>query len=145
MDLDEDGLDNCEDFDSDGDGLNDQIESQLSNVAASQSGEPIDSDQDGDPDYLDTDSDNDSISDTDEAFDINGDGRADIIAINQDVDRNGLDDAYDEAGDIEFVDTDENGIPNWRDDDDDGDGIRTIDEINAQRIKHELYLPFISH
>ena len=102
---------------------------------------PEDTDGDGLPDYVDEDSDNDNIPDVIEAFDFNQDGIADITAIGSDKDNDGLDDAFegDTAIDIDVNDeidnpinnlanTDGDGESDYRDDDDDNDGIMTIDE-----------------
>ena len=56
---------------------------------------PSDDDGDGNPDVTDTDSDNDNIPDGTEAFDLDGDGTSDIQPSGEDVNDNGVDDAYD--------------------------------------------------
>ena len=124
-------------LDTDGDGLDDAYD-------VDNNGTPInsvDTDQDGTADYLDEDSDDDSIPDLVEAHDANGDGVADNLPTGNDTDNDGLDDAYDTKN--EFVDllnvlgtnTDppnsDNDIAfNWRDIDDDNDGILTSLEAN---------------
>jgi len=128
LDMDGDGFDNCQDLDSDGDGLTDIVESQPSEVISGQNNGPINSDGDESPDYLDIDSDNDSVWDRDEGFDTDGNGVPNILPSNVDRDRNGVDDAY-EIGDIRPLDLDGDGKPNWRDEDDDGDGVPTRTEI----------------
>ena len=102
---------------------------------------PVDTDGDNLPDYLDEDSDNDNILDEIEGHDHNQDGIADVVRIGSDKDNDGLDDGFE--GSIS-VDTDVNDeidnpysqLPNtdgdeesdYRDTDDDDDGIETIDE-----------------
>ena len=102
---------------------------------------PIDTDGDGLPDYVDTDSDNDGVEDIIEAHDFNGDGIADITPINSDKDNDGLDDNFEGEDQLDadvndeldipsdyLPDTDGDGIPNYRDTDDDGDTFLTADE-----------------
>ncbi|SHK46867.1 gliding motility-associated C-terminal domain-containing protein [Maribacter aquivivus] len=102
---------------------------------------PVDTDGDNLPDYLDEDSDNDNVLDAIEAHDHNHDGIADVVRIGSDKDDDGLDDGYEGAI---AVDTDVNDeiddpyaqLPNtdsdeesdYRDTDDDDDGIETRDE-----------------
>ena len=106
---------------------------------------PIDTDEDLLPDYLDEDSDNDNVPDAIEAHDADHDGIADVTLIGSDKDMDGLDDAYEGAEQIDLDVNDEindpfNDLPNtdsddesdYRDADDDDDGIETIDEdLNA--------------
>ncbi|WP_240467658.1 gliding motility-associated C-terminal domain-containing protein [Flagellimonas sp. HSM57] len=102
---------------------------------------PLDSDGDGIPDYVDLDSDDDAVPDSIEGHDFNEDGIPDVVFIGSDKDNDGLDDGYEGSVVIDIdvndeiddpatylPDTDANGIPNYRDSDDDGDGIETIDE-----------------
>ncbi len=87
----------------------------------------MDSDSDGIADYLDLDSDNDGISDLAEsgqdatAVDADNDGRLD-----GDVDADGVPLAA--AGGVTPVDSDANGVTDFRDLDADGDGIPDIVE-----------------
>jgi gliding motility-associated-like protein len=106
---------------------------------------PIDTDEDLLPDYLDEDSDNDNVPDAIEAHDADHDGIADVTLIGSDKDMDGLDDAYEGTTQIDVDVNDEindpfNDLPNtdgdgesdYRDADDDDDGIDTIDEdLNA--------------
>ena len=102
---------------------------------------PLDTDGDSLPDYVDTDSDDDGIVDAIEGhdFDANGVPENDWMASDKDLD--GLSDGYegDTAIDVDvndeidnpstdLPDTDGDGIPDYRDTDDDGDGIATQDE-----------------
>lgn len=102
---------------------------------------PVDTDGDSLPDYLDEDSDGDNILDNIEAHDFNQDGIADVSLIGSDKDNDGLDDGYEGATTIDMDVNDEiddpiNDLPNtdfdfeldYRDTDDDDDGIETIDE-----------------
>ncbi|RDY57681.1 Ig-like domain-containing protein [Flagellimonas nanhaiensis] len=102
---------------------------------------PVDTDGDALPDYVDDDSDNDNVPDAIEGHDQNQDGIADVVFVGSDKDNDGLDDAYegstvididvnDEINDptSDLMDTDTDGVPDYRDSDDDDDGIETIDE-----------------
>ena len=102
---------------------------------------PIDTDNDSLPDYLDEDSDNDNVPDTIEAHDYDHDGIPDVVFIGSDKDNDGLDDGYEGTTVIDIDVNDEindpfNDLPNtdedeesdYRDTDDDNDGIETIDE-----------------
>ncbi|MFN8446394.1 MAG: choice-of-anchor Q domain-containing protein [Caldilineaceae bacterium] len=136
VDTDGDGKNNDQDIDSDGDGILDQIEVQSTVIADSQAA-LLDSDGDQTPDYLDTDSDNDSLPDALEAWDSNFDGKAEYLPVNHDSDGDGLDDGYEPAYEnsggnprelAAFPDLDKDGV-NWRDADDDNDGISTRTEL----------------
>jgi gliding motility-associated-like protein len=102
---------------------------------------PIDTDGDGIPDYVDDDSDNDGVPDSIEAHDFNQDGIPDVVWLGSDKDKDGLDDGYEGDAQIDIdvndeiddpnndlPDTDQDGIPDYRDTDDDDDGIETINE-----------------
>jgi len=102
---------------------------------------PEDSDGDGLPDYVDEDSDNDNIPDNIEGHDHNQDGIADVTLIGSDKDNDGLDDGYEGGTAIDLDVNDEiddpyNDLPNtdgdgevdYRDIDDDNDGIESKDE-----------------
>ncbi|RNC87506.1 MAG: gliding motility-associated C-terminal domain-containing protein [Allomuricauda sp.] len=102
---------------------------------------PIDTDGDGIPDYVDEDSDDDGVPDSTEAHDYDQDGFPDVTYTGSDKDNDGLDDAYegdtqidvdvnDEIDDPanDLPDTDSDGEPDYRDIDDDDDGIETRDE-----------------
>ncbi len=102
---------------------------------------PVDTDRDNLPDYLDEDSDNDNVPDSIEAHDMDQDGIPDVAYIGSDKDNDGLDDGYEGSVSIDVDVNDEindpfNDLPNtdgdlesdYRDVDDDEDGIMTIDE-----------------
>ncbi|MUH37904.1 DUF11 domain-containing protein [Zobellia amurskyensis] len=102
---------------------------------------PVNTDGEDQPDYLDLDSDNDNVLDAIEAHDQNQDGLADVTFIGSDKDNDGLDDGYEG---LETLDDDVNDeidnpfatLPNtdgdeeldYRDIDDDNDGIPTLEE-----------------
>jgi len=115
---------------------------------------PVDTDQDGDSDYLDDDSDNDWVPDSTEGHDYDANGQPDELPIG-DTDGDGLDDAYDGSiGDFlnpnGLINDPATDLPNrdadlesnvftsalvvgdievdFRDTDDDGDGILTTEE-----------------
>lgn len=102
---------------------------------------PIDTDGDSMPDFLDTDTDDDGVPDAIEGHDQNRDGIPDRGPIGSDKDDDGLDDGYEGAimvdfdvnDEIEnpFIDlpnTDGDNESDYRDTDDDNDGIETINE-----------------
>lgn len=105
---------------------------------------PVDSEKDGIPDFMDVDSDNDGVPDYLEGHDGDSNGRADISATGKDSDGDGLDNAFDTVvnecnvlgnaiGSIAALqDTDSDGIPDWRDDNDDDDLYPTkFEDLNA--------------
>jgi len=116
-DTDSDGRKNYVDIDSDGDGIVDLIESQvtsgtptvpsgtdtdldgLDNAFDTDNGgtaaDPVDTETDGTPDYLDTDSDGDGFLDLLEGWDTDGDLTAETVPSGTDTDDDGLDDAFD--------------------------------------------------
>ncbi|MEJ1223744.1 gliding motility-associated C-terminal domain-containing protein [Sediminicola sp. 1XM1-17] len=128
-------------LDDDNDGLDNAYEG-TGNEGLS----PVDSDNDKTPDFLDLDSDNDLVPDNNEGNDFNFDGVPDQTFTGLDTDGDGLDNGY-EGSDVndgfdvndeiddpknDLPDTDgdatTNGDVNYRDLDDDGDGINTPDE-----------------
>ena len=151
------------DIDSDNDGIPDNVEGQTTDEYIPPSGEdlnanglddayeangnlgifPVDTDNDLMADYLDEDSDNDNVPDNIEAHDYDQDGIADVTLIGSDKDNDGLDDSYEGTAQIDIDVNDEvndpyNDLPNtdgdnesdYRDTDDDDDGIETINEDN---------------
>ncbi len=102
---------------------------------------PEDTDGDSLPDYVDSDSDNDNVPDSIEAHDHDHDGIPEFTLIGSDKDNDGLDDGYEGATAIDLDVNDEindpfGDLPNtdgdsesdYRDTDDDDDGIPTLDE-----------------
>lgn len=123
-------------MDANGNGLDDAYENN-GNVGLI----PVDSDSDGIPDYVDLDSDDDNVPDVIEGHDSDSDGIADVVLIGSDKDNDGLDDGFEGETVIDIdvnnkidepililPDTDSDGILDFRDADDDDDGIGTIDE-----------------
>ncbi|WP_425391371.1 T9SS type A sorting domain-containing protein [Ekhidna sp.] len=138
LDTDLDQAPDALDLDSDGDGIPDFTEN-----LPLDGGNPADTDGDGTDDYLDSDSDEDGVSDFIEGNDIDFNGVADIAtAAGTDADGDGIDDNFDtvngrdQAGNVtgsgaivaaNLVDDDT--TPDYRDTDDDGDGVLTSAEI----------------
>lgn len=102
---------------------------------------PVNTDATDTPDYLDDDSDNDGIPDMIEGHDYDQDGVAEVSLIGSDKDNDGLDDSYEGVEQLDVDVNDEindplNDLPNtdgdlepdYRDLDDDNDGIPTADE-----------------
>jgi len=91
-----------------------------------------DTDGDGLDDYIDTDSDQDGLSDVIETSGTDGDndGRLDSFS---DSNGDGLDDAYmtSFAG---LADTDSDGFPDYRDTDSDGDGVLDSEEATSDVV-----------
>jgi hypothetical protein len=142
FDRDGDNIPDLTDLDDDNDGLLDSVEGM------------VDTDGDGIYDLWDLDSDNDGIQDVIEAggADNNGDGRIDITGTNwniADLDNDGLMDVVDPSnstanphstltdGSIysqftnQPIDTDKDGIPDFRDVDSDNDGIPDLIEAGG--------------
>ena len=113
IDTDGDGVFDYMDTDSDNDGILDSVEGSA------------DTDADGIPDYRDSDSDNDGIPDAIEGrVDPDGDGLPN--SIDTDSDGDGISDSQEGAGDA-----DGDGTPNYLDLDSDGDGIFDAIELVA--------------
>ncbi|AWG23624.1 hypothetical protein FFWV33_10380 [Flavobacterium faecale] len=105
---------------------------------------PTNTDGTDNPDYLDTDSDNDGVADIIEAFDKNKDGIPDLFISGNDADHDGLDDSFEGANTMDgFVvnnefktgsrdtnNTDGTDEPDYRDIDDDNDGVYTKYELD---------------
>uniref|UniRef100_UPI0030EC2CFD DUF7507 domain-containing protein n=1 Tax=Ascidiimonas aurantiaca TaxID=1685432 RepID=UPI0030EC2CFD len=126
--------------DTDGDGLDDAYDQDGSDTGLL----PENTDNADLPDHLDDDSDNDGVSDLIEGNDSNEDGIADNIPSGTDTDSDGLDDAF-EGNDVNDgyvvnagINNPENDLPdtdgtedvNYRDTDDDGDGVDTEFELD---------------
>lgn len=152
-DSDGDGIPDYLDIDSDNDGIPDNVEAQTtlgyippSGVDANNNGLddayeqngnfglfPIDTDGDGMPDYLDEDSDDDGVPDYIEGHDHNHDGIPDVVFMGSDRNNDGLDDGFERSSPIrnpinDLPNTDGDEEVDFRDADDDGDGILTRDE-----------------
>ena len=120
--------------DTDGDGLDDAYDPDNGGSTIV----PVDTDDDGTPDCLDLDTDGDGVPDATEGHDANHDGHPDTVPAGSDSDSDGLDEAYDtvdgwgpgnEAGsNAPLQNTDGDDVRDWRDVDDDDDGIETPDE-----------------
>lgn len=146
-DGDSDGKSNALDIDSDGDGIPDRMEAAASSQPQARSPwvSPTDTDGDGAPDYLDADSDNDGVADAIEGYDSNKDRSADLVATGADRDGDGLDNAFDTVEAVSLTAENALGanaplpdfdgsVPNWRDADDDGDGILTALERSGAQL-----------
>lgn len=124
-------------LDSDHDGLDNSYEG-----SGNEGLTPVDTDTDGTPDVVDLDSDNDNVPDANEGHDHNFDGIPDALPTGNDTDRDGLDDGYEgnnvnDGFDVndeinnpgrDLPNTDGAEDVNYRDIDDDGDGLLTVDE-----------------
>jgi gliding motility-associated-like protein len=126
-DKDQDGLDDAYDKDQEGTELI-----------------PVDSDKDGAPDFMDLDADNDLVPDFIEGHDENSNGKPDHYALNADADKDGLDNGYDNIPNVcgaldnalgsnaPTQDFDQDGMPDWRDENDDDDQYLTrYEDLNA--------------
>ncbi len=109
------------------------------------------------PDFLDVDSDNDQVADYIEGHDANSDGYPDVIILGRDSDGDGLDDAFDTTirgcnnenstgSNASLQDFDHDGIPDWCDDNDDGDEFPTrLEDLNADGDFSDDELGHIGH
>ena len=154
-DTDGDSIPDVYDLDADGDGIYDIVEADGddddgdgqvdgfsdgngngydSSVDPADGGTPWatpDTDDDGDFDFQDTDSDDDRVPDATEGHDVNADGAPDVPPSGMDADGNGVDDAYDTNGTpAPLPNRDGDGLPDYRDVDDDGDTIVTHNGTN---------------
>lgn len=126
-------------LDSDGDGLDDAYDPDQGGFFIS----PVDSDGDGTADCMDTDSDDDRVPDYIEGHDADADGKPDQSPTGNDQDDDGLDDAWDTSKRIYSIgiklsrinsfipDYDGDGVPDWRDANDDNDEYPTrFEDLN---------------
>ncbi|MGE5393167.1 MAG: gliding motility-associated C-terminal domain-containing protein, partial [Candidatus Saccharibacteria bacterium] len=123
-------------YDANNNGLNDAYDGRQSGYEII----PIDTDGDGIPDFLDPDSDKDGVPDRIEGHDMDSNGKADHVKLGKDTDSDGLDDGYDTVvndcdaldnmtgSNASMQDFDGDGIPDWRDDNDDNDNFLTYYE-----------------
>lgn len=116
-----DPTDDFVDLDSDDDGILDSFEDWNTDSDDDPTTNPTDSDNDGIADYLDIDSDDDGIPDNVEAQTTSGYLPPSLV----DENNNGLDDAYENGTDLGIipVNTDGADMPDYLDDDSDGDGV----------------------
>ena len=143
-DSDNDGVPDFKDLDSDNDGIYDALESgrlvtdssgRLVTAAGNDgkvqgaSNALLDTDADGIVDNRDLDSDNDSLVDLLEArgTDSNGDGRIDQF---DDLNGDGADDGLQRATTV-VIDTDSDGVPDYRDLDSDQDSLSDLLETSG--------------
>ena len=126
-------------LDSDRDGLDDAYDPDQGGFSIS----PVDTDGDGTADFRDTDSDGDRVPDYIEAHDADADGKPDKLLTGNDQDGDGLDDAWDTGKRVHSIriklarinafipDYDGDGIPDWRDANDDNDEYLTrFEDLN---------------
>jgi hypothetical protein len=138
--------------DNDNDGMDSAFDTDDNNVASVGGLAPTNTDSQDTADYIDQDSDNDGVPDNVEGHDADRNGVADEaplanIAVITDSDGDGMDDRYDDVdlnntanpetnpgndrdntGEPEVQDTDGDGTRDWRDTDDDEDGVLTTAE-----------------
>jgi gliding motility-associated-like protein len=127
-------------MDEDNDGLDDAYDKDQKGTEII----PVDSDKDGTPDFMDLDSDNDLVPDYIEGHDQDSNGKPDHLALNADDDNDGLDNGYDNIANIcgayenalgsnaPTQDFDGDGMPDWRDENDDDDEYLTrYEDLNG--------------
>lgn len=158
-DVDGDGILDHQDLDTDNDGIPDVVEAGSSDtdrdgkydffrdlngdgLADRLVATPIlarDTDGDGQADYRDIDSDNDGLTDALETtgMDTDLDGQIDTF-----VDNNfdGLIDSYASQSNV-LADTDQDGFPDYRDIDSDGDGVSDADEAFSMPVDSSPIVP----
>ena len=121
------------DIDSDDDGILDSFEDLNLDGDNNPDTDPTDSDGDGIADYLDIDSDNDGIPDNVEAQTTQGY----VPPSGVDANSNGLDDAYENNGNLGLfpIDTDGDNLPDYLDEDSDNDNV--LDSIEGHDHDHD--------
>ena len=134
QDKDNDGIPDVTDLDDDNDGILDTVEDQNLDLDGDPRTNPTDTDGDGVPDYFDLDSDNDGIPDYTEAggiTDPDGNGMVGTgVLDNTEVDGNGVPIGVGGAG-LTPMDTDGDGISDYKDLDSDEDGIADVIEAGG--------------
>ncbi len=132
FDSDGDGIPDDIDIDNDNDGIADVDEENYCRLSPiSLKGTFCDTDKDGVPDVFDLDSDNDGIPDVVEAgFGYLSEGRGTLTGCSTWVDANG-NGMHDLTEGIVPFDTDSDGVPNYLDLDSDNDSIFDVDESGA--------------
>ncbi|SFB81776.1 Por secretion system C-terminal sorting domain-containing protein [Flexibacter flexilis DSM 6793] len=126
--------------DADGDGILDDADGNSSAFGDLSDATVLNSDGDAVPNYLDLDSDNDGINDVREnnnaAFDTNNDGMVDGADTDQDGIINATDGNAAGFGDVasNVLDTDNDGVPDYRDLDSDNDGITDVKETSLTAL-----------
>ena len=136
FDYDSDGIADFIDVDDDGDGILDSEEDANTDGDNDPETHPTDTDGDGMPDYQDLDSDNDGLSDILEGLGF----QAGMLQMGIDANENGLDDSFEnEEGEfgIEPIDTDGDGVPDYKDSDSDNDGILDLTESSTQSTEFD--------
>ena len=126
--------------DADQDGLDDAYDPTTGGTSLN----PTDTDKNGVPDYLSLDSDGDGAPDSVEGHDANRDGIPDHKAMGTDTDGDGLDDGFDNfvlvpsgssanliGSNSPLQNSDADAARDWRDTDDDNDGILTSIELGS--------------
>lgn len=145
------GYVSIENADTDGDGLKDVYDANNGGTAIT----PVNSESNGNPDYLDTDSDNDNVLDQVEGYDANKNGYSDLdldqdgsitdeTGYSLDDDSDGLRNVFDNYSGYGIAnitgvkstlqDTDADGTPDFRDGEDDSDGINTTNEDTSDGL-----------
>ncbi len=125
--------------DSDNDGTQNYRDNSFSGYVDSNGdivNDNFDWDLDGIPDHLDRDTDNDGIPDVVESFGVDGNGDgiidnftdSDVDGLSQNVDGSSTGAVGSGVG-LGAIDTDSDGIPNYRDHDSDNDGIPDVVEV----------------
>ena len=144
LDPDDDGdcLADSDDADRDGDGIADAVDPDIDNDGIPDTND-IDRDGDGVPNLLDLDVDGDGVANSDESgarsagmkttcpadTDLDGDGIPN--AKDTDDDGDGIPDRLDRVQSRPWVDTDNDGTPNYRDSDVDNDGTPNAADADA--------------
>ena len=144
-DTDNDGIADCVDTDDDGDGVTDVDEvaagaDPLNALSTPEVCDGVDNDLNDGVDEGFTDTDNDGIADCVDTDD-DGDGTSDVDKVAAGSDPlnalstpevcDGVDNDLNDGVDEGFTDTDNDGIADCVDTDDDGDGVSDVDEVAA--------------